>query len=171
MKRFIKGQSGFTLIEIIIVLAILAILAALIVPQLGGFLARGHRAAYDADKHVLELAVMTYWTADPLTPRWPIHGASVGQPVDANNDGDFVDVGDHRHGMINIPRLVVAGLLADNFAVRSVDGRSGRHIFPAGVVQHGSYVWYVADGHGTVRSLFRRAAPPAWLSGFQGVYP
>jgi prepilin-type N-terminal cleavage/methylation domain-containing protein len=170
MRKLIKGQRGFTLIEIIIVLAILAILAALLVPQIGPFLRRGDRAAYDADKHTLELSVMAYYTAGVVRV-WPIHGASVGRPVDGNNDGDFADAVDVRNGMINIPRLVGGGFLGGPDAVRSARGGPGWHI---GATSAGRYIWYVADADGTVRSLFwgnEPATPAVWVGGFQGVYP
>ncbi|MBT9160572.1 MAG: Type II secretion system protein G [Dehalococcoidia bacterium] len=178
MKKFIKGQRGFTLIEIIIVLAILAILAALLVPHLVGWIARGHEASYDADKRVLELAVLAYYARDPLAPRWPTHGGvaphlgAVGRPAPIPAPpADILPA--NRHGLINITRLVAGGFLAGPDAVRS-----------AGVQQHpgltprpstGSYIWYIADARGTVRSVFWDAAatPPAWrvVDGFQGVYP
>jgi len=171
MKKFIKGQSGFTLIEIIIVLAILAILAALIVPQLSGFLARGGRASYDADKHVLEIAVMAYYTEDPIAPEWPILGDSVGRPVDGNHDGDFDEGGDARNGIIDVRGLVGGGYIGGRDAIRSARGGPRWQQF---ATSEGSYIWYIADRDGTVRSLFWKnepALPPVWVGGFQNVYP
>ncbi|MCL0074057.1 prepilin-type N-terminal cleavage/methylation domain-containing protein [Dehalococcoidia bacterium] len=171
MKKFIKGQRGFTLIEIIIVLAILAILAALLVPQFAGFLRRGDEASYDADKHTLELSVMAYYTADPAVREWPIWGPDVGVPVDANRDGDFRDRGDQKNGMIDIDKLVAAGLLDDDAAVRSA--RGGRDWHP-NATSDGSYIWYVADEDGTIGSLFwenEPTRPAVWVAGFQDVYP
>jgi hypothetical protein len=148
------------------VLAILAILAALLVPHVGGFLAWGHRAAYDAYRHTLELSVIAYYTADPVVRVWPIWGASVGRPVDENNNnGRFDDLGDAKNGLIHIWKLYHRGFIAGMDAVRSADGRPGRH--GHGIL--GSYVWYVADGDGTVRSLLGDGT--RWLSGFQGVWP
>jgi prepilin-type N-terminal cleavage/methylation domain-containing protein len=170
MRKLIKGQRGFTLIEIIIVLAILAILAALLVPQIGPFLRRGDRAAYDADKHTLELSVMAYYTAGVVRV-WPIHGVRVGTPVDANRDGDFDDPGDARNGMIDIGRLAGGGFIAGLDAVRSA--RGGPRWHPT-ATSAGRYIWYVADAAGTVRSLFwinEPATPAVWVGGFQGVYP
>ncbi|MCL0089562.1 prepilin-type N-terminal cleavage/methylation domain-containing protein [Dehalococcoidia bacterium] len=176
MKKFIKGQRGFTLIEIIIVLAILAILAALLGPQLAGFLARGDRASYDADKRTLELSVMAYYTADPVVREWPIWGPDVGAPYDHDNDGNLFDHPSARNGLIDIDRLVAAGLLADDAAVRSADGHSHRHRH---ATSEGSYIWYVADEDGTIKSMFWDAedkdgdgVTTEWLGdGFWGVYP
>ncbi len=133
MKKFIKGQRGFTLIEIIIVLAILAILAALLVPQVAGILRRGHAASYEADKSALELATMDYFA---VRARWPTHGGvaphfgAVGRPVPIPHPptppappADILPA--NRHGLINITRLVAGGFLAGPDAVRS-----------AGVQQH-----------------------------------
>lgn len=165
MKKFIKGQKGFTLIEIIIVLAILAILAALLGPQFAAFLRRGDEVSYNADKHTLELSVMAYYTDQG---EWPIHGDDVGPPVDHNNDGDFRDRDDYRNGMINIDRLVAAGLLADDAEVRSA--RRGRNWHYC-ATSEGSYIWYVADEDGTIGSLFWDVEEGKWVSGFQDVYP
>lgn len=171
MKRFIKGQKGFTLIEIIIVLAILAILAALLVPQLTGFLRRGDRVSYDYDKHALEMSVLSYYTADPAVREWPIHGENVGRPFDHNDDGDFHDRGDERNGMIDMRRLADGGYIAGPDAVRSARGHRNWH---PNATSAGSYIWYVADADGTVGSLFwenEPTTPAVWVSGFQNVYP
>jgi hypothetical protein len=147
--------------------AILAILAALLTPQITGFLRRGDRAAYDADKQTLELSVIAYHTAGVVRV-WPTHNVTVGRPVDGNTDGDFADIGDVRNGMIDIPRLVAGGFLGGPDAVRSARGGAGWHI---GANSTGRYIWYVANAAGTVRSLFWRPTPAGWIPDFQGVYP
>ena len=43
-NRQLKNRKGFTLIELIVVIAILGILAAVLVPQLGGFTAKAEQA-------------------------------------------------------------------------------------------------------------------------------
>ena len=53
MKRFLKkihqGNKGFTLIELLIVIAILGVLAAVIVPNVTGFIGRGEEEAGAAE--------------------------------------------------------------------------------------------------------------------------
>ena len=49
MTRVAKGQGGFTLIEMIVVVGIIAVLAAVIVPNIGKFIGSGEQGAKDAE--------------------------------------------------------------------------------------------------------------------------
>jgi prepilin-type N-terminal cleavage/methylation domain-containing protein len=52
-----SSQSGFTLIEIIVVMAILGVLAAILVPSVTGLLGKGDVAALEGDQTAVALAV------------------------------------------------------------------------------------------------------------------
>ena len=57
IKYQIKKQQGFTLIELIVVIAIMGVIAAITVPMLTGYLDNSKENAYEADKRKIQIAV------------------------------------------------------------------------------------------------------------------
>ncbi|HRR42261.1 MAG TPA: prepilin-type N-terminal cleavage/methylation domain-containing protein, partial [Syntrophales bacterium] len=61
MKVRTKGQKGFTLVELMIVVAIIGILAAIAIPQFAAYRERGYIASMQADLNSVRLAEEAYY--------------------------------------------------------------------------------------------------------------
>ena len=62
-----KSKKGFTLIELVVVIAILGILAAILIPVIGGFISRANRAADLANARNLFNSAAIYIATENLT--------------------------------------------------------------------------------------------------------
>lgn len=171
---FKRGEKGFTLIEIIIVLAVLGVLAAVVIPNVQGFLSRGKARGWDADRNILQAAV-DGWRTDISNRRgnpWPISdNLTIGVPTDNSTptdgaaNGSFTELHDAKNGIIDISKLSTGAFIRGADSVQSAD--TDNHL--SATNSGGSYVWYI-DSNGIVKSY--HWADGAWQSGFQtDVYP
>jgi type IV pilus assembly protein PilA len=64
--RRLRGEGGFTLVELLIVVAILAVLAAVVLPNFTGLLGSSQTTANDAEKVIVQTAVDAKMAAENL---------------------------------------------------------------------------------------------------------
>ena len=77
-NRLRRGNSGFTLVELMIVVIILAILAAIIVPQFAGSTAEAKNSALDANLNSMRSMVEVYYQQHGVYPG--VNASSGGTP-------------------------------------------------------------------------------------------
>ena len=67
MKRLLKKESGFTLVELLVVVGIIVALAAVIIPNIARFTGSGDAAAAAAELDTLQTAMDTAMADNVLT--------------------------------------------------------------------------------------------------------
>lgn len=60
-KKSKRGRKGFTLVELMIVVAIIGILTAIAIPQYGAYRERAHVSSMQSDCAAVRLAEEAYW--------------------------------------------------------------------------------------------------------------
>ena len=63
-----RGEKGFTLIELLIVIAILGIIAAVVIPNIAGFITSGNVAAANTELENVKTAELGYYANYNLWP-------------------------------------------------------------------------------------------------------
>jgi len=162
-------SSGFTLVEILVVLALIGVLAMVVVPNLGGLVGRGSEQAYNSDRSAIQAAVDSYYT-DPTTRvggvrQYPTKSGSGTNPT--YSAGTWSSDG----GFIYFDKIVAEGYMSDAAASAGYQNRvsTGPDTFGTG-----SYNWYT-DPSGRVKAWYwptPTPTPGTPESGYKsGVFP
>ncbi|MBI2958425.1 MAG: prepilin-type N-terminal cleavage/methylation domain-containing protein [Chloroflexi bacterium] len=153
MLKMLRHSRGFTLIELIIVLAVLGILAAIVVPNVAGYIEQGKQRSLTADQRILQASVDAWRTdvANRVGNAWPTVGGVKGTPA-SGTGGTFSGTGG-TNSIIKVSDLTSGNFLKGTDVVKSfkfnaTTGTTGATNSPVG-----SYYWYV-DSSGVVTAWY-----------------
>jgi len=122
MVKRIKRQEGFTLVELLIVVAIIAILAAIAIPQFSKYRMRSYKSEIDSDTKNAYTAAQAYLTDNPT--------AEIDDPAKLaaggyqRSSGVTWDTGDMTvgSGSITLKSLTLEGATQHNNSTVAYDG-------------------------------------------------
>jgi len=86
MKRLHRGEKGFTLIELLIVIAILGIIAAIVVPNVAGFMTSGTLNAANTEVANVKTAAVGYLAENG---EWPGSSDDLGSFLEGTLKGTY----------------------------------------------------------------------------------
>ena len=109
MKNFIKNQKGFTLVELVVVIAIIGILAGMAIPRFLDATASARGAKVVADMRTIQSAEMIYFAKYSKYPT-------------ANTDTDFTDLVQGGWPLPPAGNIIVAPTMSNNTNAKPYEG-------------------------------------------------
>jgi type IV pilus assembly protein PilA len=98
-KRMHRGEKGFTLIELLIVVAILGIIAAVVIPNIAGFMITGQLSAANTEVEQVKTARLGYF-GDYGT--WPVDSGILTPTYLSGSPKAIYDIDDNYGWIVNI---------------------------------------------------------------------
>jgi type IV pilus assembly protein PilA len=137
-------QKGFTLIELMIVVAIIAILAAIAIPAYQDYIIRAQVSEGAVLASGNETALAEY---QQNTGKWPTSAASAGVPTSTSITGKYVS-------SVSVTAPVTGGVITALFGQQANASITGSVIAFSGITTGGSTSWSCDVSSTTVPSKF-----------------